>query len=326
MLERVTSREEGEQKSFVLEDRMAVLEQQLRLNGIPHYWLDYKVETVACGEKRALWDGGAVAHVNLPAEQLAILKSLLLSFRQDDGLHYIMVCSTEEDGKIDFDEVRQELGLRGASLQFASPGIFSEGYLPTGQRAGEVGPLLSPEGLAVVDSVYFTAAVLRDAEAHANRLYDVPLTRDRSLLVNARDLFLVLVCQSNRYRTARALEGGIVENRSLSFIPRDRVPETQEPRQLPLPLTDDVVVTHWNVHLSEEQARCYVFAGTDVLCSGQRYRLRNPGATSCIALPFTVGEHGERKYEHIGTRTRRVTLALGYDRLAELYEKNLKTV
>ena len=101
--------------------------------------------------------------------------------------------------------------------------------------------------LSAIDGIYFAEDLMQDAQKHPTRLYDVPLTKQHSVLVNAADLFSVLQQRSQKYRTNSAREGNI-----------------------PLEVTD------WKVRdvEAERTGVSHLFTGTKVRFRGQEYMIK----------------------------------------------------
>lgn len=254
--------------------------------------IQYQRETVSCRQKERLWEEmdlkkGLAFHLGKPIP-LGMMKSIVMKYEREGEERYIVAC-TLADKLVDAKELRVEFGLSGAEYKtLTHQGIDDISLLLlTGKEKGEIGPLMIDRKLSAIEGVYFAEDLMQDAEKHPSKLYDVPLTKQHSLFVNAHDLFQVLRQRNQKYRANSAREGNI-----------------------PLEVTD------WKVRdvVLERAGVSHLFTGTKVRFRGQDYMIKNPPKEAgCIALPIPL--------EADGIRNQRVVLPISYSMMEERYNR-----
>lgn len=266
---------------------------QLRLN-IVHEIVDYPYETITCRDKFALWEEDDVKEKIRsihPEYKFDIAKSLLLQYQKENQNHYILAC-TLSSKKVDLNELRVEFGLSRAEAEsLAYKNIDEETLLSTtGSKRGEITPLLAEKKLDNLEGIYFTRDLMIDA-LNNTKLYDFPLTLQRSLFVNAANLFYFLQRRNSKYKTSSDLQGG---------TPFEAI--------------------QWKVKEVAHAGYPYIFTGTEVSFRGQEYLIKNPRQDyGCIALPFSRDNEGKHIFEHNEMKTQRVMLPINYKVLLERY-------
>lgn len=252
--------------------------------------VQYPQETVSCREKEKLWKemdmrqslASRLGH-RVP---LGIMKSMIMRYQREGEERYIVAC-TLPDKLVDTKELRVEFGLSGDEYRSLTHRDIDDIslLLITGRDRGEIGPLITDRKMSGIEGVYFAEDLMQDAEQHPTKLYDVPLTKEHSILVNAQDLFSVLRKQSEKYRTNSAREGNV------PFEVLEWKAKEVDPR---------------------EAGVRYLFTGTSVRFRGREYELRNPPKeVGCVALPIPKEEDG--------MRTQRAVLPISYTMLEQRY-------
>ena len=245
---------------------------KLRRRGVTHKLVFHEEETISVRAKAA-----SLRRQGL--EDTGIIKSVVFRYQgsgeirveeSESALHYIVAC-TSGPRRINLGELRVELGLSAAeTASLTLDGIALEQV--TGKRRGEIGPLIPTQHVEVI---YFTNDLMREAQADPERLYDIPLSLKKSLLVPAAALWKVLQERSSKYRVASEFAGEI------NF-------EIMEAR-------------------IENRRDGPYFGGSMVSFRGRDYEIKHPGRSSCVAFPIPD------EYDDRGRR--RVILPIGYELL-----------
>ncbi|MDP3734709.1 MAG: hypothetical protein Q8R37_05765 [Nanoarchaeota archaeon] len=257
--------------------------------------VDYPSETITCREKFVLWEEHKITEKirsSHPEYRFDIAKSLLVQFQKGNQNQYILAC-TLSSKKVDFNELRVEFGLsREEAESLAYKNIDEADLLSiTGSRRGEITPLLAEEKLDNLEGVYFTRDLMIDAMNNPTKLYDFPLTLQRSLFVNAATVFYFLQRRNSKYTTSSDLQGGA-----------------------------PFEVIQWKVKKVTNAGYPYIFTGSEVSFRGQEYLIKNPRQDhGCIALPFSRTKQGAKVFENHGSKTQRVLLPINYGVVLKSY-------
>jgi len=223
---------------------------------------------------------------------LGMIKSILLRYVHKGDERYILACTTS-DKNVDLNELRREFRLSETEFRTLTHRGIDETDLVgiVGHSVGEVGPLLVNPKVEELDGIYFTPHLISEAIGSPQKVYDVPLSHESALLVNAVDLFSVLREKSRKYRTDPKIEIKLYGIDSLLKVTEWKVQEDKDPH-------------------SEREFR---FDGTRVRFRGQEYVIRNPRSKECIAtVPREQNEEG---------LSQRVMLPVDYGIMVRLYEQ-----
>ena len=264
----------------------------LQKKGSRYQLVQYPQETVSCREKERLWQAmdmrnDLASHLGHRAP-LGMVKSIVMKYQREGEEKYIVAC-TLPDKLVDPKELRVEFGLSREEYKSLTHQRIDDIslLLLTGRERGEIGPLMIDKKMSEVEEVYFAEDLMADAQRFPTKLYDVPLTKEHSLLVNAAHLFQVLREINPKYRTNSARE--------------ENVP---------------LKVLEWKVR-DVDQARAgvpHLFTGTTVRFRDREYVIKNPPKEAgCVALPIPL--------EVDGIRNQRVVLPISYRMLEERYKQ-----
>ena len=280
--------------SKVLEETAAFGEEiihDLTAQGIPYRMIQYDEATVTCREKERLWKRMELEETlreELPAVRVDMIKSVLFQYISQGTEKYILACTLPQR-QVSTTELRAELGLspdEARSLTVKRLDLVDLFNL-TGKETGALSPLMAPSKVEELAAVYFTEDLLFDAQAHPEKLYDVTLTPQASMFVNADTLFGLLQRRSDRYRSSAVFDDTVAFE-----------------------------VTDWKVK-PVDVARAgvnYLFTETKVRYKGQEYVIKNlPKEGKVVAMPVPL--------EHEGMKTQRVELPLTYGMVERRYER-----
>ncbi len=265
---------------------------ELREQQSRYQLVQYPQETVSCRQKERLWQemdmkNNLASHLGHRVP-LGMVKSIVMRYQRESEEKYIVVC-TLPDKLVDPKELRVEFGLSaGEYKSLTHQGIDDISLLLlTGKQRGEIGPVMIDRKMSEIDGVYFAEDLMADAQRFSTKLYDIPLTKEHSLLANAQDLFQVLRQRNSKYRTNSARE----ENVPLEILAW-KVRDVDQ---------DRAGVTH-------------LFSGTKVRFREKEYMIKNPPQEAeCVALPIP--------FESEGMRNQRVVLPISYKMLEEKYRQ-----
>ena len=167
----------------------------------------YPKSTITIAEKRELWESMGFARSvqeGLGNQYgLSMVKSALLTYQHAGEEHYLIAC-TLPDERVETKAIGRDLGLSNKErkrMHFAELDVAPLVLLTGTHQVGSISPLLSPRKLAEFSAVYFSDGLIGEAREHPTRLYDVPISPDNSLLVNAATLFDVLQGRDAKYTT-----------------------------------------------------------------------------------------------------------------------------
>ncbi|GEM_PF-6562065 len=271
--------------------------------------IHYPEESSSCYEKQRLWKkiefkSKMKRDYEIDPQNTGMIKSLLLQYQKDGEAEvgHILACTLAEK-RIDENELRVELGLSAAetgSLQYHLGHNALETI--TGKKRGEISPLLDDIHLQKLDAVYFTRDLMQDFQQ--DKLYDLPLTLQWSVLINGKKLYSSLQERSSKYQTAPEFAGA-----------------------LPLQIAKE----DWKIKEidSEKAGYQYLFGGTIIQYQGQEYQITNPPLkkegldrkrkqTMCTAFPISRSDSTKVLYEYAERGKKRVFLPLTYEQLEQL--------
>ena len=262
----------------------------LRLAGKEFHLVQYGHETTSCKEKEQMWDRECF-QTQFPSE-LGMVKSMLFRYARKADERYILACTTS-DTNVNLKELSEEFRLSGAeSRTLTHKGIDEKDLIGiVGLYVGEVGPLLVNPRVEELDGVYFTSHLMSEALSSPKKVYDIPLSHESALLVNAVDLFSVLRARSRKYCTNPKIEIQLYGMDVLLKVTEWKVQEDKDPH-------------------SDKEFR---FDGTKVIFRGEEYVIKNPRKSECIAtIPGKENEEG---------LSQRVMLPVDYGTMTRLYER-----
>ncbi|HLD79716.1 MAG TPA: hypothetical protein VJA18_04090 [Candidatus Nanoarchaeia archaeon] len=267
--------------------------------------VQYFDETITCLDKLRFWEETGfkkdfARECKIAPDNIGMIKTILFSYLSGGQEKYFLV-STLAEKRIDFNEVRVELGLsteEAQTLDYKAGDATLEAI--TGKKRGAVSPLLDPEYLHKVSAVYFTRDLMDDATKCPEKRYDVPRSRSISEFWHGVALFTLLRQRSSQYKTAGDFE-------------------------------KELQVTAWKVKKIDQERAGYnfLFGGTIVKYRGQEYQLTNPPMRKegfdrkrkelgCAAFPISRTEDGTIEYEYTDRGKKRLILPIPYELLEQL--------
>ncbi len=264
--------------------------QELAAQDIRCRTVQYDEATVTCRQKERLWKGMGLEETlreEIPAVRIDMIKSVLFQYISQGTEKYILACTLPQS-QVSMAELRAELGLSPDEAKSLTVKRLDtvDLFNVTGKETGALSPLMAPSKVQELAAVYFTEDLRYDAQEHPEKFYDVALTPQESIFVNAEKLFGLLRQRSDRYQSSAVFD--------------DTVP---------------FEVTQWKVK-PVDMARAgvnYLFTETRVRYKGQEYVIKNPPLEGkVVAMPFP------REYEWM--KTHRVELPLTYGMVERRYE------
>jgi len=263
----------------------------------------YFAETATCIDKAKLWEQigfkkNIARDLKVEPKNIGMVKTILFSYLRENQERYFLV-STLAERKVDYNEIRVELGLSGQQTQTITHKI-SDATLEsiTGKKRGAVSPLLDQEYLAKIDAVYFTHDLMDDAARNPEKKYDLPRSPSVSEFWNAARLFDLLRSKSPKYKSAGEVETEL----KILDLKYKQIPQTAGYE--------------------------FLFRGTTVEYRGQQYQITNPPLKKegidrrrkqigCTAFPIARSENGTINYEYTERGRKRLILPLTFEILAQ---------
>lgn len=257
-------------------------------SGTFFHYQHYSAPTRRVWEKQRMWKNDKFAQEmkHNHGVDIDILKSILFRYSSENGPKYI-IANTLAGHRVDQGELRVELGLNRMEAESLAPAATHEELIfKAFALEGCVRPIVPWSKLDGLVGIYFTRDLLSDATKNPHKVYDIAMTLDSSIFVNAFSLWGTLRQIHRVYRGPSDLEAG----------------------ELPLSIES------WKNRQCDLQSAGVPsdFSGTVVTFRGQPYVIWNPrkkGLT--LARPGPLERNGERM--------QRVMLPFGYNTLFKMY-------
>lgn len=190
-------------------------------------------ETVTVLEKRRLFN--EYPEIYKKYGDIIIVQGSALSYQDEKGNDKLILYFHNGEERINFPELKLKLGIpKKTDLRF-----YQGNLEDIGLANGEVSPLscISEK----IDGLYFDERMIKGAQENPSRIYDIALSKEKSLFVNVADVYKALIQKPTIREKMKLIEIGGNESELEKTVWRNLAPSLTRQRLIIEGTTEKIV-------------------------------------------------------------------------------------